>query len=177
MILVNLSYVVVGLIILRIADPFKWWAPGPEEVAKEFLQEVEFGNFEKAKKYATPETKVELDYLSSGDFYGEFNYVEIGKVDINEEEAMVDYIFGYNEKEYTLFLRRIDKEWKVNATARELVSRYETEASYDQGSYNWETEEALLIPKDPDEKPTTLRGELSDEKAVQILEEFLKSQK
>ena len=175
LIMMNLLYVVIGLIVLRVADPFKWWVPGPEEVAKEFLKAVENGNYSKAKKYCDEGTKAEIDRFAEIVDYAEYNYVSIYDVIKEEDVAMVTYDLGYASDEYVLDLVKKDHEWKAVTTANLLLTRYEDEETYDAGEYEWSTIETGI---DANSDYFSFPGEegdgLSNEEAEKLVNEFMK---
>lgn len=168
--MMNLLYVVIGLIVLRVADPFKWWVPGPEEVATEFLEAVEYGNYYEAKKYCDEATKLELDLFKEVIDYAEYNFIYVSHVTREGDHATASYELGYDGGFYDLALIRIDREWKVSTTSPLLLIRYEDEETYDGGEYDWGDVEAEVV----EELESTSSPTKSDEEVARMVEEFLR---
>ena len=89
---------------------------GPKDAAEKFLTNLAKGEIEEAKKYATPQTGMLLDFAAAfgqmpvnPDF--QFNFVKDSIVD---DRAWVTYTTEKGGEEEVVELIKVDGDWKVN---------------------------------------------------------------
>lgn len=96
----------------------------PKVVAGKFLNALADKNFEEAKKHATPESAQMIDLVASlaqgADQNEEKVSFEVTSEKIEGEIATVTFKSTDKEKEESLKLRMIDKQWKVSMSKQDM---------------------------------------------------------
>lgn len=127
---------------------------GPEAVAQDFLTALQYGDYDGAKKLATPETRKSLDFYESTAKLGANNFekdFEIVNSEINSDYARVYYLQDHGKDQKVLTLRRENKlGWQVILSKADLNNT--------DVDVNGSTKDDLFDDRDQTVKPTHLQG-------------------
>ncbi|MCB9233886.1 MAG: DUF4878 domain-containing protein [Bacteroidia bacterium] len=169
LVFLNLGYVIVGVLLFLMINPFNWWKlTEPSEIAKAYLEAVEKGKFDKAKKYATADTDNALQLLESS-YTAQHRTVTILSEEIEGESATVFYTLDHTEKVMEVYMIREGGDWRVEMTKDGIKDRdpyevVEIEDSYED--FDWEDEVEIT-----DEAPEEYEDEGENVDEVYVEEE------
>jgi Domain of unknown function (DUF4878) len=145
---------------------FRYWIPcllffvlvactgsSPKSVAEAYLKAFNKQDYEKAKKYATDDTKKLLDMFTSlaaltpDSLKRDIDFT-VREERIKGDTAYVDYLLKGSSKVQSLTLRKVDGNWKVAAT-KDTVNELEGGELIDTGAINSDTSgNGELVPGD-----------------------------